>query len=109
MPVYDLYGFANVDIKAAQFSVERALATEFVASYSTYHCGDYYRSDLGAIEELILQLNYDATEQEWTEETFHNYHVILYITTATIARADEIKRLLVLQVPAPTHLQRDIA
>lgn len=64
MSIHDLYGFADTDIETGCGVVEQAFTKELVAAYRTYRGGDYYRSVIEDIEHIVLQHNFDVTEQE---------------------------------------------
>ena len=60
--------------------VENTLALTLLAHESGYHCGEYYRShDVDVDDEnFILQKNYDDFEDEWTEERFVDFPILLF-------------------------------
>ena len=50
-----------------------------IAHESGFHSGEYYRlNDIGQ-EHFILQNNYDDFEEEWTEEGYSGYPLLLYV------------------------------
>jgi len=90
---YDLYGLECDDINIANVLIENVLQVEMVAYESDYHCGEYFCSSSIDIDEehFILQKNYDDFEDEWTEEVYSQYPLLLYVNDTL--RSDEIVNL----------------
>jgi hypothetical protein len=79
MKTYDLYGSDVQDIELARQIIADAVLVKLIAHESSYHCGDYYRSgDIGS-EHFMLQRNFDEHENEWTEQDFKTFPLLLYI------------------------------
>ena len=92
LKVYDLYGTTIVELNEAKIVVETVLGLELKAHESGYHCGEYFRlNDVGE-EHFILQRNFDDFENEWTEESFSQYLILLYVNETE--RSDKIRALL---------------
>ena len=106
LPIRDLYGFIETAMEIAQEQISRALDIPLRAAYSTYRGGDYYCTARGSTESVVIQRNFDSAEQEWTEEAFQHYAVLLVIRVATSDRAEQIRRQLSVYVPAAVHLRR---
>lgn len=88
MKTFDVYGFL-VEMEEARPVVENALHVALVAHESSYHCGEYYRHADGGQESLILQKNFDVTDNEWTEAEHKAYPTVLYVSESP--RADLIR------------------
>ncbi|MCO7227506.1 hypothetical protein [Pleionea sp. CnH1-48] len=92
LKAYDLYGFNSADLDVAKELLNKELNIELQAHESRYHCGEYFRfKDVGE-EHFILQKNHDDFENEWTEESFSQYPVLLYVNEAE--RSEKVKALL---------------
>ena len=89
---YDLFGIECDDINIARTIIEVILNISMIAHESGYHCGEYYRLyDVGQ-EHFILQKNYDDFEEEWTEETYLKYPLLLYVNE-TLRSSEFVKHL----------------
>jgi len=91
--VFDLYGLKAGDLSEAKTLVENVLALDLLDHESGYHCGEYYRSHEVDIddESFILQKNYDDFEDEWTEESFTDFPILLFVNDTK--RSSEITSL----------------
>jgi hypothetical protein len=85
-PIFDLYGLRHESIEAARESVERALEVELVPHESSY-LGDYFRGGDMDGEDLILQGNFDAREQDWVEPTHRDVPFLLYVNNPSASEA----------------------
>jgi hypothetical protein len=86
---YTLYGCTDQDIESARQIIQDTFGILLKAHESSYHCGAYYRfGDIGK-EHFILQYNYDNLEQEWTENAFQIYPLLLYVNET--ARAEDLE------------------
>ncbi|MCY2927107.1 MAG: hypothetical protein NT031_17075 [Planctomycetota bacterium] len=103
MRTYDLYGFANSTMADVKVAVERIANTDLVMHDSSYRGGEYYRAKNGQ-EEIIVQQN-RLEDEEWAEEDFKEYPLILYI--AKTDRGDELRSRLLEKLPAARFLRRD--
>ncbi len=92
MTIHDLYGYIGEnDIEIACTVVEKCLNMQAEAHESSY-IGEYYK--FGDFKEnFTLQNNYDEFEQEWMEEEFQEYPILLYANKPSNAHAVE-KQLL---------------
>lgn len=89
MKVFDLYGHKDgADLESVRHLAERALGVVFAAHESSY-VGDYYRHGLSGAENFVLQRNFNKIEQEWTEKSFKEYPVLLYVNESQRAEGLE--------------------
>lgn len=89
---YDLYGIECEGIDITKAVIETLLNIVMVAHESGYHCGEYYRfNDVGQ-EHFILQYNYDDFEDEWTEEAYSKYPLLLFVNETL--RSNELEECL---------------
>ncbi len=90
--VFDLYGLQVSDLSEAKTLVENTLALNLLGHESSY-CGEYYRSHAVDVddENFILQKNYDEFEDEWTEESFVDFPILLFVNDTE--RSSEIASL----------------
>lgn len=76
---YDVYGFIQDDLDQVRSGVESMLEIQFAAHDSMYRGGLYYRLGNPGTENFVLQKNYNSDEQEYTEEQFSEYPLLLYV------------------------------
>ena len=108
LPIHDLYGFADASMETVQAWVTQALNIPLRVAYHTHRGGDYYCAARGSREGVVVQHNFDSTEQAWMEETLPHYAVLLYIRIATIDRANHVWQQLRIHAPAAVHVRRTI-
>jgi hypothetical protein len=89
---FDLYGSRVDDLDNVRTLVESVLGVTLAAHESGYHGGSYYRFDSGKGEHIILKKNFDPIENEWFEEKFKSYPILLYINETH--RSDEFQKQL---------------
>lgn len=77
MKYYDLYGLMFSNLDTARDFLEATLGIQFIPHDSFYH-GEYYLFQGEEQEELMLKSNFDEVEQEFAEEEFSRYPVLLY-------------------------------
>lgn len=92
MKTYMLFGIRGTDLPAARGVIEGLLGIQLRPHESGYHCGDYFRSGDVGEEHWILQKNFDDSDGEWTEPSFPEYGLLLYVNEAS--RASEIEAAL---------------
>ena len=86
---YLLFGIIGRDLDTARQAVEAALGIRMAPHESMYLGGDYFRSGSSDAEHFILQNNFNAFEEEWTEPEHSAYEVLLYANKTT--RGAEIR------------------
>lgn len=103
MRTYDIYGFVNVTMAEVKAGVEAAANTVLAVHDSSYRGGEYYRVKTGD-EEIILQQN-KIEHDEWAEEEFKEFPMILYI--ARTERGDELKNKVLGRLASGKFLRRN--
>lgn len=103
MRTYDLYGFSSNTIAEVRAAVEQVANAVLAVHDSSYRGGEYYRVKNGD-EEIILQRN-KIDDEDWAEEHFKEYPLILYI--ARTERGDELKNDLLAELPSAKLLRRN--
>jgi hypothetical protein len=89
--IFDIYGGETNDLQLCREVIQSALGVQLEAHESSY-LGNYYRWGKQYGEELILQKNYDESEQEFREERFKDFRTLLYVNL--FSDPDEVRRRL---------------
>ncbi len=92
-----LFGLRLKDLKAARTLVEGALGLPLAEHESAYRAGEYYRFNGPGLEEVILQHNWDAIQNEWCEDEAAGYPLVLSISGSD--RASLFEHLLTTRIP----------
>jgi hypothetical protein len=103
---YDMYGFVQDGLEQVRSDVESMLNIQLAPHDSMYRGGLYYRLGNPGAENFVLQKNYNFEEQEYTEEQFSEYAILLYVNQPQDPFGVE-KRLLQ-GIPYARLLQREI-
>lgn len=103
MKSFDLYGYPENELEGARAAIEHALRINLTAHSSDYWGDDYVcrRGD----EDIQLHRNLSEIEQAWTEESFCDFPVILYVNSTQ--RPREIEDLLICGVAGIRLLRRE--
>ena len=103
---YDVYGFTRDDLEQARRDIELGLNIQLMPHDSMYRGGLYYRLGDPGSENFVLQKNYNFEEQEYTEEQFSEYAVLLYVNQPQ--NPFEVEKRLLKSAPYAKLLQREI-
>lgn len=79
MPFHDLYGIRGYELVSAAKKAQDATGILLFPHDSDYHGGLYFRGESPDGEEVKLKNNYDSHHDEWAEETFKRWPLLLYI------------------------------
>lgn len=97
---YCLYGASGNDVDSVADQIASLLEVAFTRRHSSYS-GDYclYRGTLA--DELSVMSNYNSTENDWREEAFKDYQILVYVSNSSgknldrQSRSEHIKHVLV--------------
>lgn len=104
MSIYDLYGVVEGDIESARAFLERAIQISFVPHESSFYGGEYFRIELPDHSSFMLLRNYNDTENEWLEEEYRGFPLLLYVNEHPCP--DTVKDSLLDNLLNVSHLRR---
>lgn len=107
MTVSDLYGFAHRDAQHARSQIEALIGTSLKLHDSSYVSnGEYLTAPLPSGGTIALHMNYDEAEQEWAEDDFRDYPLLVYVDSGP--QCDEWKAKLLGRLAGLHFLQREV-
>ncbi|MGH3916428.1 MAG: hypothetical protein ACRDTC_23915 [Pseudonocardiaceae bacterium] len=90
---FDLYGSRLLSLDDAARRLEAALGLVIQRHDSSYRGGDYYRGSGDAVEEVIVQQNFEDEEGYLAEPDFPDHEILVYVTEPNELGIDRLRDL----------------
>src|SRR5262245_39381176 len=103
MTSYITYG-TNWPLKDVLSAIESALTVRMSPHDSSYR-GEYYTSGSSGQEHIVVQPNYLDNDDEWIEEKYQEYAILIYVNETP--RAEQVEGHLHARMPYLQLLRRE--
>lgn len=102
---YDLFGFDAADLDSARVTLERVLELTLVLHESEFSGGEYYRLGDAGREHFVLEPNFYAAENIWTEPDHRDIRFLLQVNET--GRGRELEARLAAGIPGLRLIRRE--